>query len=260
MKKFHIKKDGTPGICSADKNCPLGGEKEHFDSLEKAQERADLLNEKENLINEYKTNSKGRLKKVIQIKKINKELGLDSIDGIYSEEELREKKEREKKIEQAKLESEKRAKESQENSLAFSNLERIDFNIEKYPNDIYPLNYYSRSSIYGKTYRGESNGAKQANNGLAMFGNGLYSTTKHSYAKKFGSARKVEMDELPTTPLSFKNDRAFSQFEYEIAKKYNIEKNDLYNHIDLDKMILKMGYDGITIGPKEDMIIVRFFK
>ena len=112
MKKFHIKKDGTVGICNASTNCPLGSEEEHFDSEEKAQERADLLNEKETLINEYKNNSKGRLKKLIQIKKINNELGLDPVDGVYSEEELKQQKDKEDKIKQTKIESEKRTKES----------------------------------------------------------------------------------------------------------------------------------------------------
>lgn len=31
MAKYHIKKDGTPGVCRAQNgNCPFGGESEHF--------------------------------------------------------------------------------------------------------------------------------------------------------------------------------------------------------------------------------------
>lgn len=45
MSKFHIKKNGTPGICKAIHNCPLGGDDEHFDTVEKAQEYADSINQ-----------------------------------------------------------------------------------------------------------------------------------------------------------------------------------------------------------------------
>lgn len=45
MQKYHIKKDGTPGICRAKPgNCPLGGENEHYNSIEEAQQKADILN------------------------------------------------------------------------------------------------------------------------------------------------------------------------------------------------------------------------
>lgn len=37
MAKYHIRKDGTPGICRAKGSCPLGGTSEHFDSREEAQ-------------------------------------------------------------------------------------------------------------------------------------------------------------------------------------------------------------------------------
>lgn len=41
MAKFHIKKDGTPGQCHANKgNCPLGGSDSHFESAEAAQEES----------------------------------------------------------------------------------------------------------------------------------------------------------------------------------------------------------------------------
>ncbi len=47
MSKYHIKKDGTPGLCRANKgNCP-GGEKNHFSNQEAAYEASqrDLENE-----------------------------------------------------------------------------------------------------------------------------------------------------------------------------------------------------------------------
>ena len=46
MAKYHVKKDGTPGICRAqDGNCPLGDTNEHFSNVQDAQEYADKLNE-----------------------------------------------------------------------------------------------------------------------------------------------------------------------------------------------------------------------
>ena len=45
MAKFHIKKDGTPGVCNAKQgNCPYGDAQHHFSSEEKAQEYADKIN------------------------------------------------------------------------------------------------------------------------------------------------------------------------------------------------------------------------
>lgn len=49
MAKYHIKKDGSPGICTAQEGaCPLGGTNEHFNSPEEAQQHADKLNQKFN--------------------------------------------------------------------------------------------------------------------------------------------------------------------------------------------------------------------
>ena len=46
MAKYHVKKDGTPGICRAQEgNCPLGDTNEHFSNVQDAQEYADKLNE-----------------------------------------------------------------------------------------------------------------------------------------------------------------------------------------------------------------------
>lgn len=48
MSKFHIKRDGTPGACHATKNCPLGGEDSHYNTVEEAQAAA-----QEKLANTY---------------------------------------------------------------------------------------------------------------------------------------------------------------------------------------------------------------
>ena len=46
MAKYHVKKDGTPGICRAQEgNCPLGDSNRHFSTEFEAQEYADKLNE-----------------------------------------------------------------------------------------------------------------------------------------------------------------------------------------------------------------------
>ena len=46
MAKYHIKKDGMPGVCRAQNgNCPYGNESEHFPTKEQAQEYADKRNE-----------------------------------------------------------------------------------------------------------------------------------------------------------------------------------------------------------------------
>ena len=46
MAKYHVKKDGTPGVCHAQEgNCPLGGSDEHFSSAQEAQDYADKMNE-----------------------------------------------------------------------------------------------------------------------------------------------------------------------------------------------------------------------
>lgn len=45
MTRYHIKKDGTPGQCHAQPgHCPLGGEGEHYPSMEAAQAAADIKN------------------------------------------------------------------------------------------------------------------------------------------------------------------------------------------------------------------------
>ena len=49
MAKYHVKKDGTPGVCRAQEgNCPLGDSSQHFSSKEDAQVYADELNERIN--------------------------------------------------------------------------------------------------------------------------------------------------------------------------------------------------------------------
>ena len=46
MAKYHVKKDGTPGVCHAQEgNCPLGDSSQHFSNIQDAQDYADKINE-----------------------------------------------------------------------------------------------------------------------------------------------------------------------------------------------------------------------
>ena len=46
MAKYHVKKDGTPGVCHAQEgNCPSGDSSQHFSSKVEAQDYADKINE-----------------------------------------------------------------------------------------------------------------------------------------------------------------------------------------------------------------------
>lgn len=116
MAKFHIKKDGTPGKCSAKKGkCPLGGENEHFKTLYSAQLAADKLNEKtETVIIEKPKNTTVEKKSILEkhnsakdiltakryeknLRKVNERIGI-SIDSLEKDyEKLRKQAKKENK-------------------------------------------------------------------------------------------------------------------------------------------------------------------
>lgn len=61
---YHIKKDGTPGVCRAKPgNCPYGDSSEHFKTKEEAQLYADKKNDKQNTINKKLNNILLKLRK-----------------------------------------------------------------------------------------------------------------------------------------------------------------------------------------------------
>ena len=136
----------------------------------------------------------------------------------------------------------------------------IPKNIERLrSNYLYKEHYFSRQDMYKSTYRGEqSKENRDHNTGTAMYGQGRYSTTNRKYASKFGGVRTVDYEEMPAKPLSFKNATSFEMFEQELAREHNIDKRHMYRNQDLSVIIKKMGYDGITIGPKSDMVIVSY--
>lgn len=113
--------------------------------------------------------------------------------------------------------------------------------------------------MYKSVYRGEqSKENRDHNTGTAMYGQGRYSTTNKKYASKFGKVRTIDYEEMPAKALSFKNVTSFEMFEQALAEEHNIDKRHMYRNQDLSVIIKKMGYDGITIGPKKDMIIVSY--
>ena len=87
MAKYHVKKDGTPGVCHAQEgNCPLGDSSQHFSSKEEAQDYADKVNE--NNANNVTEKPKKEIKS-IQIPNMNQEEVQDEIDYHLNREEGR---------------------------------------------------------------------------------------------------------------------------------------------------------------------------
>ena len=87
MAKYHVKKNGTPGICRAQEgNCPLGDSSQHFSSKEEAQDYADKVNE--NNANNVTEKPKKEIKS-IQIPNMNQEEVQDEIDYHLNREEGR---------------------------------------------------------------------------------------------------------------------------------------------------------------------------
>ena len=87
MAKYHVKKDGTPGVCRAQEgNCPLGDSSQHFSSKEEAQDYVDKVNE--NNANNVTEKPKKEIKS-IQIPNMNQEEVQDEIDYHLNREEGR---------------------------------------------------------------------------------------------------------------------------------------------------------------------------
>lgn len=260
---YHISSKGNLTVCKAQQGkCPLGGK--HFENETDGMEYLDNLNNKANLIEQFKNaptpGSRIRLRKEIRL--LNKALGLEENAGIPAPQPSKEELERQKRIKERELEEAKKEKEMAENLKIFESKEYLELpkNIEKLRrNYLLKENYFSRQEMYKSVYRGEqSKENRDHNTGTAMYGQGRYSTTNKKYASKFGKVRTVDYEEMPAKALSFKNTTAFEMFEQELAKEHNIDKRHMYRNQDLSIIIKKMGYDGVTIGPKSDMIIVSY--
>ena len=258
---YHVSSKGSLTLCKAQPGkCPLGGK--HFENESDGMEYLDNLNNKESLIEKFKNaptpGARIRLRKEIRL--LNKALGLEEDADIPVPQLSKESLERQRRIKE--IEETKKEKEMADNLKEFENKEflTIPKNIERLrSNYLYKEHYFSRQDMYKSTYRGEqSKENRDHNTGTAMYGQGRYSTTNRKYASKFGGVRTVDYDEMPAKPLSFKNATSFEMFEQELAREHNIDKRHMYRNQDLSIIIKKMGYDGITIGPKSDMVIVSY--
>lgn len=239
---YHVSSKGSLTVCKAQPGkCPLGGK--HFENETEGTEYLDNLNNKESLIEKFKNaptpGTRIRLRKEIRL--LNRELGLEEDADIPVSQLSKEEIERQKRIKEKE----------------FLTIPKSIENLRS--NYLFKENYFSRQAMYKSTYRGEqSRENRDHNTGTAMYGQGRYSTTNRKYASKFGEVRTVDYEEMPAKPLSFKNATAFEMFEQELAKEHNIDKRYMYRNKDLSVIIKKMGYDGITIGPKSDMVIVSY--
>lgn len=260
---YHVSSKGTLTVCKAQPGkCPLGGK--HFDNETEGMEYLDNLNNKESLIEKLKNaptpGTRIRLRKEIRL--LNQALGLEQDADIPVPQPSKEELERQKRIKEREIEEAKKEKELAENLKVFEAKEFLEIpkNIERLrSNYLYKERYFSRQDMYKSTYRGEqSKENRDHNTGTAMYGQGRYSTTNRKYASKFGEVRTVDYEEMPSKALSFKNAAAFEMFEQELAKEHNIDKRHMYRNQDLSVIIKKMGYNGVTIGPKSDMIIVSY--
>ena len=260
---YHVSSKGTLTVCKAQPGkCPLGGK--HFDNETEGMEYLDNLNNKESLIEKLKNaptpGTRIRLRKEIRL--LNQALGLEQDADIPVPQPSKEELERQKRIKEREIEEAKKEKELAENQKVFEAKEFLEIpkNIERLrSNYLYKERYFSRQDMYKSTYRGEqSKENRDHNTGTAMYGQGRYSTTNRKYASKFGEVRTVDYEEMPSKALSFKNAAAFEMFEQELAKEHNIDKRHMYRNQDLSVIIKKMGYNGVTIGPKSDMIIVSY--
>lgn len=260
---YHVSSKGSLTVRKAQPGkCPLGGK--HFENETDGMEYLDNLNNKESLIERFKNaptpGTRIRLRKEIRL--LNKALGLEEDADIPVPQLSKESLERQRRIKEKEIEETKKEKEIADNLKEFENKEflTIPKNIERLrSNYLYKEHYFSRQDMYKSTYRGEqSKENRDHNTGTAMCGQGRYSTTNRKYASKFGGVRTVDYEEMLAKPLSFKNATSFEMFEQELAREHNIDKRHMYRNQDLSVIIKKMGYDGITIGPKSDMVIVSY--
>lgn len=274
MTKYHINKKGVPAICRAKSgNCPLGDDNEHFSTPEEAQIYIDKENERKHGIlpgiNNGPEESNDKQTQLLAKKNelINSIEGLKGLNKIRAKKELRrieyalegrdydEEMRLEEEIRQARIdEQNKKDLESKANAEMLANKETLELpkSIEQHIVN----GTWSRNKV--SAYRGEQNDRAEVNTGLAIYGQGRYTTTDRSYAKKFGNVRKAELDELPVLPLRLKTIGGFQLLEQEVARNHNINYRDLYTKMDVSDMIVKMGYDGLTLGTGKDMIIVKY--
>jgi hypothetical protein len=116
-------------------------------------------------------------------------------------------------------------------------------------------------------YRGQrdnSNGLSE-NGGMAIFGDGLYTTPSRKYASSYGSVMIVDENiAMPLNPLYFESMLHVNQFEFMISVELFLNKTSkryLYNDKarNLDFYIKGMGYDGIVVKYHDShMVVVKY--
>lgn len=268
---YHITKRNEIKICRAKspERCRCVQVFEHFEEAEKRlteikeeQEKQnsnqnDLETKKSDFIKELENTTDEAQKASIRmrIRIINRRLGLPLYDGYHTKEkEEEQERERLKKLQDFQKEDEI----SKENAKALRALEHIEVPEKLKMNDIVS---YNKRSLSGKVYRGESRKQVETsgNGGMAMYGQGLYSTTDKSYAKVFGEVRAVGDNELPNRPLSLKTYNSFNYLEQLIREQYNIKAEHLYDgDFGVRELVQKMGYDGVSIGTGKGRILVKY--
>lgn len=135
--------------------------------------------------------------------------------------------------------------------------------------DVYSLGMYNSPikpfKVNPPFYRGQKSwDDNNDNGGMAVYGNGLYTTTSKKYAKTYGIVSEVDPDKaMPTNPLYFKGKLDFDQFEYsfaaELFKDRNIKgRNNLWagKYHNIDQYLTKLGYDGVIIKYHDNYTVI----
>lgn len=133
-------------------------------------------------------------------------------------------------------------------------------NIEFPESANYLIDDYNYNRVNISAYRGVSNqgnNVNKENGNMALYGQGLYTSSSRSEARKYGEVHNVNYQDLPSNPLKFKTELDFNQFEYELAKDNGFnDKREMSRIMEIDEAIWRMGYDGVVINRGD--IIVNF--
>lgn len=287
---FHVNNDGKVGKCKAKSvdNCPFGAER-HFstqneglkfaeeENLSKYGALHNSINDKEilaamdssefqqyimtlsideledlddinnNMIEDVKAGDKSipMLKLRSRTRMIKGAKVGDNVSEIAIKQEIRREANNKKKEELL-----------QKVSVEFLSKDKLEF-----PKSAeYLLDNYKYNRVNVSAYRGisnQTNDVNSVNGNMALYGQGIYTSSDRKIARMYGDVHNVDSSELPYNPLKFKTELDFNQFEYELAKSNGFEdKRDMSRLMDIDEAIWRMGYDGVIINRGD--IIVNF--
>ena len=97
--------------------------------------------------------------------------------------------------------------------------------------------------------------------GTAKFWEGIYSSPNYKNAKAYWDVKTLTSEAIPNSPLQFKN---FGEYEnwlhYDVAKALWVDGKRWVDKMypDIWAIVKQMGYDWITLWPKDDMYVVKF--